>query len=744
MPRSFFEPLENRQMMSATLKNGVLTIEGTDLGNVIAVSQDRSNVRVNEDGKVTTFAVGSVKSVVVNVRGGNDQLIGRTNLTKPMTLRGGAGTDLLIGGAKGDVFEGGPDSDLVDYSHRNQSFNISLDNVANDGATDDPGTVVEKDNVKIDVERIKTGNGNDLLRGSDANNVIDAGNGLDTVYGMGGNDTLIVAGRTLYEPDTVYGGEGDDLIETTGARAARLTAYGEGGNDQINGSAINDTLDGGAGTDTINGQEGNDEIHGGSWRDHLFGGPGDDLIRGGSGDDIIEAGDGDDTVWGDVPPLLNAILKGTKIGGGVILGGPITGNILITPVSDSDVINGGAGNDALHGGDDKDTVSGGAGHDKLWGDAGDDAIRGNGGNDSCYGGDGNDNISGDEDNDLIVSIGGGALDTLWGDAGADNFWADAEESEIIRDADLGEALFGGVKRVAAFMNGVSRNLYGQNLPDPDASYYQKNAGVLVRRLIKRNPPTNNFKDSTFVGNAGVSESDVEQGQVGDCWLMSVLAAAAKFAKIRLTTSMVDLGDGTYAFRLIDDAGNHRFVRVDADLPVDGAGSTTPRYAGLGKSFTTWAALFEKAYATFKGVGYMALAGGDVGGAKGAAAALGMRDAGFKYVEGNGVRALEDAKAAMAQGKIVTLSTPDRALGAASPVVKNHAYVVERVNTITIPVPNGLGGLRFIEIVVSATLRNPWGTDGPGTTAADGSDDGLVTVSATDIGKYISYSRFAWA
>ena len=728
MSRSFFEPLENRQMMSATLKNGVLTVEGTDLANVIAVSQDKSSVRVNEDGKVTTFAVGSVKSVVVNARGGNDQILGRTNLQKPMTLRGGDGNDTLVGGAKGDTFEGGAGQDRADFSHRNQNFNISLDDVANDGATDDTGAVIEKDNVKSDVEDLKTGNGNDLLRGSGAANVLGAGNGLDTVYGMGGNDTIGVAGRTLYEPDTVYGGDGDDTIQTFGS-VARLTAYGEAGNDRINGTAANDTLDGGEGSDTIAGGDGADSISGGGWRDSLIGGPGDDTIRGGRGDDIIEAGDGNDTVWGDAPPITRIILGGGVIGGGIFEG------TKIIPTSDSDVIFGGSGNDLLHGGDDNDTVSGGAGNDKCWGDAGDDQVRGNAGNDSCYGGDGADNISGDEGNDLIVSIGGGAFDTLWGDAGSDNFWADAEESEIIRDADLGEALFGGVKRVGAFANGVSRNLDGQNLPDPDASYYTKNKGVRVKRLVKHVPPTSNFKDSTFVSDAGLSESDVQQGQVGDCWLMSVVAAAAKFAKIRLTTSMVDLGDGTYAFRMIDAAGNHRFVRVDADLPVEAAGSTTPRYAGLGRNFTTWAALFEKAYATFKGVGYMALAGGDVGGFRGAFAALGMQDAGFKYVSGNGVRTLNDALAAMQQGKVVTLATLNRDLGAAAPVVGNHAYLVERVNTITIPVPSGLGQIQLMDIVVSATLRNPWGKDGPGTTAKDGNDDGLVTVTADEIGKF---------
>jgi Ca2+-binding RTX toxin-like protein len=115
---AFFEPLEKRQMMSATLKNGVLTVEGTEMPDVIAVSQDAKYVRVNENGKVTPFAVGSVKSVVINARGGNDQLLGRTNLTKPMTLRGGAGDDTLVGGARGDVFEGGTGQDRAATSSR--------------------------------------------------------------------------------------------------------------------------------------------------------------------------------------------------------------------------------------------------------------------------------------------------------------------------------------------------------------------------------------------------------------------------------------------------------------------------------------------------------------------------------------------------------------------------------------------------------------------------------------------------
>ena len=38
--RSIFEPLESRKLMTASLVNGVLTVTGTGLDDVITISQD--------------------------------------------------------------------------------------------------------------------------------------------------------------------------------------------------------------------------------------------------------------------------------------------------------------------------------------------------------------------------------------------------------------------------------------------------------------------------------------------------------------------------------------------------------------------------------------------------------------------------------------------------------------------------------------------------------------------------------
>ena len=83
--RAFFEPLESRQMFSVSLVNGIVRVHGTPMNDTIAVSQDSTRVRVNDNGTVTLFAAASVKRVVVNAYEGNDQIIGRSNLMKPLT-----------------------------------------------------------------------------------------------------------------------------------------------------------------------------------------------------------------------------------------------------------------------------------------------------------------------------------------------------------------------------------------------------------------------------------------------------------------------------------------------------------------------------------------------------------------------------------------------------------------------------------------------------------------------------------
>ncbi|MGZ8286342.1 MAG: beta strand repeat-containing protein [Allosphingosinicella sp.] len=70
--------------------------------------------------------------------------------------------------------------------------------------------------------------------GTNGNDVIDGGNGTDTIYGLGGND-IIYGGNG---GDTLDGGEGNDQI------------YGENGSERIYGGAGDDLIDGNNGFDT--------------------------------------------------------------------------------------------------------------------------------------------------------------------------------------------------------------------------------------------------------------------------------------------------------------------------------------------------------------------------------------------------------------------------------------------------------------------------------------------------------------
>ena len=141
-------------------------------------------------------------------------------------LRGGDGNDHLDGGAGDDRLSGGPG---VDASSRlvSEAFNVivTLDDVANDGAdVDQDGVADGRENVMADVERIATGEGNDvldadtpvtnalfmthILEGRGGADRITAGNGEDVLDGGADNDNLTAGPGS----DVILGGPGQDAI----------------------------------------------------------------------------------------------------------------------------------------------------------------------------------------------------------------------------------------------------------------------------------------------------------------------------------------------------------------------------------------------------------------------------------------------------------------------------------------------------------------------------------------------------
>ena len=169
-----------------------------------------------------------------NLRGGsgNDKLYGGDDQGLE-----GSGDDTMNGGPGGDLFVGGDGRDTADYSDRADVLNITVDGVANDGASG------EKDNVLEDVEVLRGGNGRDALTGSDGRDTvrgggegdaIDGGDAADTLEGEGGDDVISARDGAA---DTVTCGAGSDMVnaDTADAVAAdcelvdRVVVSGGGG-----------------------------------------------------------------------------------------------------------------------------------------------------------------------------------------------------------------------------------------------------------------------------------------------------------------------------------------------------------------------------------------------------------------------------------------------------------------------------------------------------------------------------------
>jgi hypothetical protein len=113
------------------------------------------------------------------------------------------------------------------------------------------------------------------------------GNPNNVIRGTSGNDVL----RGTPQSDVLRGGTGNDRI--LGGR--KRHGFGQ---DQLLGNAGNDVLKGGKGKDYLDGGTGDDKLKGGNNRDVLIGGRGNDILIGDKGKDILIGGKGNDIIKG--------------------------------------------------------------------------------------------------------------------------------------------------------------------------------------------------------------------------------------------------------------------------------------------------------------------------------------------------------------------------------------------------------------------------------------------------------------
>ncbi len=211
--------------------------------------------------------------------------------------------------------------------------------------------------------------GEDRLRGTADDDLLDGGDGADRLNGGNGNDELFGGAGG----DRLNGGRGNDIL-VGGIGDDRL--HGGGDADLLLGGDGDDRLGGGAGDDSLDGDAGNDRLNGGDGDDEMFGGAGDDRLNGGDGEDSLDGGEGDDRLnGGDGDDVLDAGDGENRLNGG-------SGNDILVAGLGNDRLNGGAGNDRLDGGMGDDRLVGGRGDDTIVGGGGDDIMRGDGGRDA--------------------------------------------------------------------------------------------------------------------------------------------------------------------------------------------------------------------------------------------------------------------------------------------------------------------------------------------------------------------------
>ena len=259
------------------------------------------------------------------------------------------------------------------------------------------------------------------------------------------------------------------------------------------------------------------------------------------------------------------------------------------------------------------------------------------------------------------------------------------------------------------------------VPDPALHKDELNADG-TPRFSKKNFTGPLFKD-------GVDMKDVHQGQIGDCYLPSAVAALAVHNAEALQKAITANGDGSYTVKFKEkdwSTGSFRDVpiKVDGDLYVRSWGG--PLYgASAGdrseKNMELWWPLLEKAYATWKG-SYDRIGNGGLSNDV-FEAVLGKDGQYMGVYAGNESRVWDTLKRAIDDQQPVSAGThgdDQAAIYTNTGVYADHSYSVigyEEKN-----------GEKFVK------LRNPWGESEP---AGNGPNDGIFSLKLADFTKLYS-------
>jgi Calpain family cysteine protease len=220
-----------------------------------------------------------------------------------------------------------------------------------------------------------------------------------------------------------------------------------------------------------------------------------------------------------------------------------------------------------------------------------------------------------------------------------------------------------------------------------------------------NPTYQNSTLPLYGPTGAPTYEDVNQGYLGDCYLVSSLGEIALKDPAAIEDMITSNGNGTYGVRFMVN-GQPDYVTVNSELPVMGAGYSWANGSTLefaNGAADDWVALIEKAYAELNaqtgashGMELNSASDSYEGIAAGTASALtlltGQSEAGYALNPHESATALASIMSTVASawsaGEEVLMSTPANSNGN---LVGDHMYMVVGVNAST----------------DTFTIQNPW-------------------------------------
>ncbi|GLQ28086.1 Hint domain-containing protein [Sulfitobacter pacificus] len=407
------------------------------------------------------------------------------------TINAGDGDDQIIDSAGDDLVQGGEGRDNFEYTTITGNDTViggelndttatnsgdkldahqSVDDLTVVFTGNEAGTMTDGSGVVTfsEIEHIMGGQGADVINANASNiqQILDGGEGADTITGGGGND-IIAMGQTQDfsatdgDNDTLVlnNSFGNDLIEGFEV-PTDLGGGAYAGNDRVDVTALTDGFGVPVTTDTVVVSDTNGD------------GSGDAILTFPNGESITLSGvrvseissEAQLAAIGIPPPAVpDYIVEGTEAGelinpgyGGDPDGDQVDNNDH-SDGSNNDSIEAGGGDDTVSAGVGDDTVDAGTGDDIVYAETGDDHVSGGAGNDSLFGESGADTLLGGEGADSLDGgagadqlTGGTGNDTLWGQDGndtldggiGDDFLNGGYEDDLIRGGDGNDWLEG--------------------------------------------------------------------------------------------------------------------------------------------------------------------------------------------------------------------------------------------------------------------------------------------------------------